>query len=237
MRILTFLLIITTVLRMNAQHMEAIEKITWYGQAAVRIDNGEQIIFIDPYQLSSELKADVILITHSHKDHLSIPDIKRIAEEETQFVCPYDCEEILKQEGFENITAVSPGDIINIDGTEIEAVRMYNLVKTQYHPMENNWTGFIIDVEGTRIYHAGDTERIPEMKSIECDIAMLPLGQTYTMNSVDEAAEAALDTGADIAIPIHYGMYEGSIENAREFEELLEGKIKVYILDPGRKNL
>jgi len=236
MRILTLLLLITTVITMNAQPMETLEKITWHGQAAVRIDNEEQIIFIDPYQLSSEIKADLILITHSHKDHLSIPDINRIADEETQFVCPYDCKEELELEGYKNITPVSPGDKVNIDGTPIEAVAMYNRVKTQYHPRENAWTGFIINVDGTRIYHAGDTERIPEMRNLNCDIVMLPLGQTYTMNSVEEAAEAALDTGAEIAIPIHYGMYEGSIEDARKFEELLDGKMKVFILDPGRKN-
>jgi L-ascorbate metabolism protein UlaG (beta-lactamase superfamily) len=230
-------MIALTSISLNAQHMQTTEKITWYGQAAVKIDNDGQIIFIDPYHLISEDKADVILITHSHGDHLSIADIQRISDNETHFVCPDDCAEILKDEGYKNIMIVSPGDKVTIDGTEIEAVPMYNLVKTQYHPVENAWTGFIINVDGTRIYHAGDTERIPEMKNIECDIAMLPLGQTYTMSSVEEAAEAALDTGAEIAIPIHYGMYEGSIEDARKFKELLEGKIEVFILDSGRKNL
>lgn len=232
-----FVFIAFASISLNAQHMETIEKIQWYGQAAVKIDNNEQVIFIDPYQLSAEIKADLILITHSHQDHLSISDIKRIATDNTMFVCPYDCAEILKEEGYKNITAVSPGDKVNIDGTEIEAVPMYNVVKTQYHPMENAWTGFIIDVQGTRVYHAGDTERIPEMKNFNCDIALLPLGQTYTMNSVEEAVEAALDTVAEIAIPIHYGMYEGSDEDARRFQELLEDKIKVFILDSGRKNL
>ncbi len=233
---ISILLLIITY-HLNAQHMETLEKIRWHGQATVSIDNGGQIIFIDPYQISSDKKADLILITHSHQDHLSIPDINRIADEETKFICPYDCEEELEDAGYKNIMPVSPGDKINIDGTEIEAVPMYNVVKTQYHPMENAWTGFVVNINGTCIYHAGDTERIPEMKNIECDIAMLPLGQTYTMNSVEEAADAALDTGAEIAIPIHYGMYEGSLEDARKFQELLEGKIKVFILDPGRKEL
>ena len=139
--------------------------------------------------------------------------------------------EALKEEGYKNITPVSPGDKVTIAGTEIEAVPMYNVEKTQYHPMENAWTGFIINIGGTRVYHAGDTERIPEMKELNCDIAMVPLGQVYTMNSVEEAAEAVLDTGAEIAIPIHYGMYEGSADDAKKFKELLEGKVKVVILD------
>ena len=70
------------------------------------------------------------------------------------------------------------------------------------------------------------------MKNLNCDIVLLPLGQTYTMNSVEEASEAALDTGAEIAIPIHYGMYEGTKEDAVKFKELLEGKMEVVILDP-----
>lgn len=237
MKITISIILLMITFQLNAQHMETLEKIRWHGQATVSINNEGQVIFIDPYQISSDKKADLILITHSHKDHLSIPDIKRIAKEETKFVCPYDCEEMLEEEGYKNITPVSPGDKVNIDGTEIEAVPMYNVVKTQYHPMENAWTGFVVIVNGTRIYHAGDTERIPEMKGLKCDIAMLPLGQTYTMNSVEEAAEAAIDTGAEIAIPIHYGMYEGSVEDARKFQELLEGKIKVFILDPGSKEL
>ena len=100
------------------------------------------------------------------------------------------------------------------------------------HKRNDDFAGYILTVGQSRIYHAGDTERIPEMKNIDCDIALLPLGQTYTMNSVEEAAEAAMDTGAEIAIPIHYGMYEGTKEDALEFKELLDGKIKVVILDP-----
>jgi L-ascorbate metabolism protein UlaG (beta-lactamase superfamily) len=233
------LILILTFLSINtfAQHMETIDKIRWHGQASVMIDNDGQIIYIDPYQLTPGEKADLILITHSHGDHLSFPDIEQIADEKTVFVCPHDCADKLTEAGYQNIKPVSPSDIININGTEIEAVPMYNVVKTQYHPKENNWTGFIINVGGTRIYHAGDTERIPEMKNIECDIAMLPLGQTYTMNSVEEAAEAALDTGAEIAIPIHYGMYEGTAEDAKRFQEILEGKVDVFILNSGKNEL
>ena len=136
--------------------------------------------------------------------------------------------------GYEQIITVSPGDKIEVKGTEITAVPMYNVIKTNYHPRENDWTGYILNVDGVKVYHAGDTERIPEMKGLDCDIVMLPLGQTYTMNSVEEAAAAALDTGADIAIPIHYGMYEGTVEDAARFKELLTGKMQVVILEQAR---
>jgi L-ascorbate metabolism protein UlaG (beta-lactamase superfamily) len=232
MRAIIISLLVLMTSQINAQLMETIEKITWYGQAAVSIENGEQLIYIDPYQLPAVDKADIILITHSHGDHLSMEDISKIATVETSFVCPHNCKAVLLEAGYEHIFAVSPGDKISIKGTEILAVPMYNIVKANYHPKENLWTGYIVDVDGVKVYHAGDTERIPEMKGLDCDIALLPLGQTYTMNSVEEAAEAALDTGADIAIPIHYGMYEGTKEDALKFIKLLEGKIKVVLMEP-----
>ena len=103
------------------------------------------------------------------------------------------------------------------------------MTKTQFHPKANNWVGYLLTIDGVKIYHFGDTERIPEMKNIVCDIALLPLGQKYTMNSVQEAADAALDARAKIAIPIHYGLYEGKAADADAFAALLKGKITVVI--------
>ena len=124
---------------------------------------------------------------------------------------------------------LKPGAQKIVAGVKVEAVPAYNVVKTNFHPKSNNWVGFVITISNVKIYHAGDTERIPEMKDIECDIALLPLGQTYTMNSVKDAADAAIDVKARIAIPIHYGLYEGKEEDARKFKELLAGKVDVII--------
>jgi len=231
MRILILAALFIFALQVNAQTIKTVEKISWYGQAAVRIDNDGQKIFIDPYHLPGKDEADVILITHSHGDHLSIEDIRKIYNKNTTFYCPADCEAILRENDLGPVTIVQPGDILLINGTKVLTVPMYNVEKTNYHPKENNWCGYIVDVGGVKVYHAGDTERIPEMKEIDCDIAMLPLGQTYTMNSVEEAEHAALDTGAEIAIPIHYGMYEGTKDDAQKFKELLEGKIQVILLE------
>jgi L-ascorbate metabolism protein UlaG (beta-lactamase superfamily) len=230
MRTLFLALILVSFTQLSAQTMKTVEKITWFGQAAVSIDNNGQKIFIDPYQLLVDDAADLILITHSHGDHLSVEDVKMVVTSKTQFICPHECEAKLLEAGFKNIITIAPGEIVIIDGTEITAVPMYNVVKTNYHPKENGWIGFIVNVDGVKIYHAGDTERIPEMKDLDCDIVLLPLGQTYTMNSVEEAVEAALDTGAEIAIPIHYGMYEGTKEDALKFKELLDGQLEVVIL-------
>jgi len=125
---------------------------------------------------------------------------------------------------------MTPWEKREIKGLAIESVPAYNIQKTRFHPKKNNWLGYIITIDGIRIYHVGDSERIPEMKKLQCDIAFVPLGQTYTMNSVEEAANAVLDVGASIAIPIHYGLYEGTGDDAIEFQKLLNGKVKVIIL-------
>lgn len=208
-----------------------IGNIQWNGhQASVRITSGKKILYIDPYTISENAHdADIILITHSHQDHLSPGDIAKLVKKETVFVAPGDCAPKIEAKFKTKVLVSKPGMTHTIGDLQIEAVPAYNVVKTKYHPSKNNWVGYIVTVDGVRIYHAGDTERIPEMKAFSCDIALLPLGQTYTMNSVAEAAEAALDTGAKIAIPIHYGTYEGTVEDAYTFKELLKDKIRVVI--------
>jgi L-ascorbate metabolism protein UlaG (beta-lactamase superfamily) len=205
--------------------------IRWLGQATVRFVYQGHVIYIDPYQLNSSDSADLILITHDHGDHLSLPDIARIARGTTRFVAAEACTDKLKKAGYNNILSISPGSKITLLGLGITAVPAYNLTK-QMHPKSKNFVGFVIDFDGIQVYHTGDTERIPEMKEIRCDIILLPLGQTYTMNSVEEAVGALLDTKATVAIPIHWGLYEGSAEDAGKFGELLKAK-NVTVL-PGK---
>lgn len=208
---------------------EMVEKIHWLGQAAVKIDTGSQAIYIDPHEIKKPDKADIILITHSHSDHFSIPDISKITTEGTVFVAPKDCVKDLEKIGKNKVQVLEPGMNTTIGDILIEAVPAYNIVKTKYHPKANKWLGYILTIDGVRIYHTGDTEKIPEMKDITCDIVMLPLGQTYTMNSVKEATEVVMDVKAKIAIPIHYGLYEGTEADAQEFKKLLKDKVDVII--------
>ncbi len=123
---------------------------------------------------------------------------------------------------------MNPGDELKLDNIFVDAVRAYNVGKN-YHPKKQNHLGFVITIDGIRIYHAGDTNRIPEMKDIICDIALVPLGQTYTMDSVEEAVEVVKDVKAKIAIPFHYGTYEGSKKDADIFKDLLNGFTEVII--------
>jgi L-ascorbate metabolism protein UlaG (beta-lactamase superfamily) len=205
-------------------------QINWMGgQASVKINAGGKVIYIDPYQLSKPDKADIILITHSHGDHLSTQNIEKVLTDQSTLIAPQDCFKEFKKNWKAKVLSLAPGQNMNIDGILIEAVPAYNIVKTNFHPKANNWVGYILTIDKIRIYHTGDTERIPEMKNMACDIILLPLGQTYTMNSVEEAAEATLDVKAKIAIPIHFGLYEGKAEDAQKFQALLKVKVKVII--------
>ncbi len=212
---------------------ETIDNLTWYGQASFSINVNDKIIYIDPLKIPTKAPAaDIIFITHSHGDHLSTTDIDKIKKEKTILVCPKSCQEKLSGTGIRTIKLVSPGDTLTTKDIPVIAVPAYNIKKTKFHPKENNWVGYIIEIDGVRLYHAGDTERIPEMKEYNCDIALMPLGQTYTMGSVKEAADAILDINPSIAIPMHYGMYEGKSEDAKKFKTLLTDKIEVVLLKP-----
>ena len=124
-----------------------IENIHWLGHATFKIIAEDKIIYIDPFQIKKEDQADIILITHEHFDHCSPEDVKKIQKPDTVIVTTSDC--ALKLSG--DIKKVKPGDKINVKGIEIEAVPAYNINK-KFHPKENNWVGFIINIKGTRIY-------------------------------------------------------------------------------------
>lgn len=203
--------------------LQLARKIEWLGHATVRIKYKDRVIYIDPYQLKNGEKADLILITHDHHDHLSLSDIANIAGSETRFVVATAGREKIEQSGYKHIQTISPGAAIMFNDLRIMAVPAYNLIKPM-HPKNKGYFGYVIDFNGIRVYHTGDTERVPEMKEVPCEIILVPLGQKYTMNSVEEAVEAVLDTKAMVAIPIHYGLYEGSAEDARKFAEILQTK-------------
>jgi len=118
------------------------------------------------------------------------------------------------------------GTAIDADGVKIEVVPAYNVGK-QFHPKGNDWVGYIIDAKGKRIYHAGDSDFIPEMKSIKADIILLPIGGTYTMTP-EEAAEAANTINPSIlAVPIHFGEIVGTKADAEKFKALCKCDVKI----------
>lgn len=193
--------------------------IHWLGHSAFRIRTQKGLeIYFDPFRLAADLpKAGLILITHAHHDHCSPPDIARIYDRNTAIVAPLCTLPALQEAGY-SAHPLPPGAAAELKGVKIEAVPSYNTDK-RFHPREAGNCGYICTVDGTRIYFAGDTDHIPEMKAFHADIALLPIGGTYTMNA-EEAAQAALDMDAPLVIPMHYGSHVGKPEDARELARL-----------------
>jgi len=200
-----------------------LEKIHWLGHDGFRIDTAA-VIYIDPYQIKSTVPADIILVSHDHFDHCSPDDIKKIQTQNTVIIT--DKASAAKLSGA--IRIVQPGDTLSVQGIEVEIVPAYNTNK-QFHPKADGKLGFILTVDDVRIYHAGDTDFIPEMKNIKTDIALLPVSGTYVMTA-DEAVQAARAINPKIAVPMHYGAIVGSAADAQGFADKLRGKVDVRIL-------
>ncbi len=196
-----------------------LEKIKWLGHASFKI-TGEKLIYIDPWKLKDKEPADIILITHSHYDHFSPGDIEMVKKDGTVFITISEVARKLKGA----LKTVKAGDKLTVEGIDIEVVPAYNIDKP-YHP-KGEGIGFIITVGGERIYHAGDTDLIPEMDTITTDVALLPVGGTYTMDA-EEAAKAANKIKPRVAIPMHYGTIVGSEKDAERFKELCDLEVAI----------
>ena len=197
-----------------------VENIVWLGHSSVRID-GEKVIYIDPWKLTDPKKADLILISHSHYDHLSVEDVAKIRKEDTVIITTKDAAADLAGD----VRIVQPGDVVQVGEISVEAVPSYNTDK-DFHPRESGWVGFVVTVGGKRIYYCGDTDLIPEMETIRADIMLVPVGGTYTMTA-EEAARAVNTVRPEIAIPIHYDDIVGSVEDARRFKDLCEVPVEI----------
>jgi len=200
-----------------------INDIHWLGHDTFKIV-GEKVIYTDPFKIKKKDSADIILITHEHFDHCSPEDVKKIQGPNTLIVATSDCAQKLSGK----IKVVKPGGKVNVEGIEVEAVPAYNTNK-QFHTKDKGWVGYIFTVQGQRIYIAGDTDYIPEMKNFKVDIALLPVSGTYVMTA-EEAVKAALDIKPKVAIPMHYGSIVGSGKDAKRFADSLKGKVDVLIL-------
>lgn len=199
------------------------KNIRWLGHDTFRIQ-GEKVIYTDPFKIRKTDRADIILITHEHYDHCSPEDIAKLQGPDTVIVATPDCASKLTG----TVRTVRPGDRIEVLGIPVEAVPSYNTNK-QFHTKDRGWVGYIFTVNGQRIYIAGDTDYIPEMKDFRADIALLPVSGTYVMTA-EEAVRAALDIKPNVAIPMHFGAIVGSGDDAQRFADGLKGKIPVEIL-------
>ena len=193
--------------------------------SSIRIDE-EKIIYSDPYNISgTPHDADIVFITHSHFDHYSPDDIRKIMKPGTVIVCPASMNEP-KELGL-TVKQVSAGEKSEVLGVRFEAVPAYNIGKP-FHPHSNGWLGYIIDSpDHGRVYIAGDTDITPDNKQVNCDIALIPAGGTFTTDA--SQAELVNAIRPKYAIPIHYGTVAGSPADGETFRKAVDGEIKVII--------
>jgi L-ascorbate metabolism protein UlaG (beta-lactamase superfamily) len=206
--------------------------IKWLGHASFLIQVGGKIIYIDPYEGEYKEKADIILVTHSHHDHCDLSKINKVRRDDTVIIAPRECASKIGG----NVETLKPEKERAVEGVTIKAVEAYNYKRFRspgnpFHP-KGCGVGYLLKAEGQTIYHAGDTDFIPEMRQLgHVDVALLPSGGTYTMDNL-EAAEAAITINPKIAVPMH--QWE---TNPKEFKDKVEAdsKVKVIILTKGEE--
>jgi len=207
-------------------------KLKWLGHASVMIETGGKIVYIDPYQGEYERKADLIVVTHGHGDHLNKPKLSIASKNDTIFVAAKSCAKEISGK----VVSMEAGQKEKFGGIEIEAVHSYNDKRFRspgvpFHPKGQN-IAVIIRSEGKSVFHASDTDFIPEMKTLPAiDVALLPIDGTYTMD-VPEAVEATLAIKPKMVIPIHRRE-----ANVKDFQRQVEEKsnIKVLALSRGEE--
>ena len=203
-----------------------LENIEVLCHSCIKINKGK-IIYFDPFGIEEYYNdADIIFITHSHYDHYSEEDIEKVKKDKTKIVVTIDLKDKVHLLGFEerDVLIVEPGEEYEIDDVRFTTVPAYNIDK-QFHPKENNWVGYIVELNKVKYYVAGDTDITEENKKVECDVAFVPVGGTYTMTA-KEAANLVNEIEPKFAIPIHYGRIVGSEQDALEFIRNVDMSIK-----------
>jgi L-ascorbate metabolism protein UlaG (beta-lactamase superfamily) len=210
-----------------------VDSLQWLGHSGFRIQSGGVTVYIDPYRVSGGPAADLILVTHGHYDHFSPQDIERLSGDHTWLVAPAAVAERARG----RVTAIAPGQALELEpfpGIEVAAVAAYNTSKRDadgnaFHPRSAGCVGYDLNIRGERLYHAGDTDVIPEMDAVVgADVALLPVSGTYVMTP-QEAAEAARRIQPRLAVPMHWGDLVGTRDDAVAF--LRQAPVEAIILE------
>jgi L-ascorbate metabolism protein UlaG (beta-lactamase superfamily) len=199
----------------------ALDGITWYRGSSIRIERGGVEIHVDPFGGADEASANLVLLTHPHYDNFSEEGIAQVRGPKTVIVAPASMKKLVEDADH----YMRPGDMVHIDGFDILAVPAHNVEK-KFHTPDNGWLGYVFTVGDTTYYHAGDTDFLPAMSDIRCDVAFLPCGGHYTMG-VEDAAKAAAACGAELVVPIHWGEPHGTLEDIERLAELFEGRVGI----------
>ena len=209
-------------------------EIFWLKHAAFKIKTESGIIvYLDPFKVpKGEEKADIIISSHDHGDHFDEESINHILKDSTLVLGPISISKVLDKYKGKGLKLYEP---FKVDDIKIEFIPAYNIKRKResgelFHPKERNWAGTILEIEGKKIYHAGDTERIPEMKELasrNIDVAMLPCGGMYTMD-FEESTDVAVDIKAKIVIPMHN--WDKKMQEYKNILTRKDSQIKVEIL-------
>ena len=197
--------------------------------SSIRFDKGI-VMYFDPFKIEKNYSdADIVFITHDHYDHYSLEDIRKVIMKDTVLVLPTNLLEKALYDGFErdNIVTVEPNKSYHVKGIKFSTVPSYNINK-QFHPKENNWVGYLIEMDDLTYYIAGDTDITEENKQVKCDVAFVPVGGVYTM-TYEEAAKLINEIKPRVAVPIHYGSIEGTKEDGLNFSKLIYPKVECKI--------
>ena len=196
-------------------------------QSSIRI-NASRTLYFDPFELPDEKHdADIVFITHEHYDHFAPKEIEKAANEKTIYVAPRSMKNTLLKLGTpeDRIYSMVPGQTAIVSGIHIHAVAAYNHT-TPFHPKNNGWLGYVVDIDDSKVYICGDTDDTPEARAVKCDIICVPIGGTYTMDAA-QAAELVNHIKPRIAVPVHYGSVVGKPKDADTFEAKVAKNIPV----------
>ena len=202
-----------------------VDHITVNAHSSIRIE-GEKVMYFDPFHLENGPRdAALVFLTHDHYDHLSPEDIAKVKKDGTVFVLPASCRAAAEKNGLTDCVYLTPGETAEVCGVPVEAVAAYNPLKP-FHPRRNGWLGYIVTVEGKRVYVAGDTEENKDNLAVSCDIAMVPVGGTYTFDA-KHAAKFVNELRPTVAIPTHYGDIAGDPTDGDAFAANVDEGIEV----------
>lgn len=205
-----------------------IEHITLNTHSSIRIEGMHGVLYVDPIEIPEEVHdADFILVTHDHGDHFSPEAIQKIAKAESILIGPKKMEDKIRsldpQVG--KIETVVPGEHYSLNGLEFDTIPAYNNLKP-FHPKKAGWVGYLFSIDGTTVYVAGDTDVTPDNRKVVCDIALVPIGGTFTMDA-KKAAELINQIRPKAVIPMHYGTIVGKPADVDAFEPLVDSEIRV----------
>jgi L-ascorbate metabolism protein UlaG (beta-lactamase superfamily) len=210
-----------------------LERFTWYRQSAFGWSGPALQLYLDPWAVPGDQPpADVILLTHAHDDHFDPEAIDGLRKDDTIIVAPRDVAGELSG----NVRAIAPGDRDEIGGIRIQAVPAYNVVegRTENHPKANGWVGYLLELDGRTHYHAGDTDHLPELESIDTSVAFLPIGGAGFTMDAREAAGLAKAIGPEVAVPMHFGGFVPGTAPSSDAEVFRREAqpVSVEVLDP-----